>query len=102
MISERARKIMYESMERIHGKEVADTVMGHLPPVGWADVATKQDLDALRAATKQDLASLEARIEVLLHREMISQTKWFMGATIGAVIAVSGLPQVLGAVFTGG
>lgn len=81
---------MYESMEAVHGREVADTVMAHLPPVGWADVATKQDLVYMREV-------LKLHTESTMHREMIRQTKWFVGTTVGALIAVSGLPQVLGA-----
>jgi hypothetical protein len=33
----------------------AALLMEHLPPVGWAEVATKRDLDALAALTKRDL-----------------------------------------------
>ena len=40
------------------GPEPADTLMDYLPPVGWADVATKHDLDALSVATKRDLDAL--------------------------------------------
>lgn len=31
--------------------------MEHLPPVGWADVATKRDLEMLHLMTKSDLAT---------------------------------------------
>jgi len=51
------------------GKKPGDTLMEHLPPVGWGDVARKQDLDALEkridlrfAVTKQNLDELEKRI----------------------------------------
>ena len=32
--------------------------MEHLPPVGWADVATKRDIDQLAVATKRDIDQL--------------------------------------------
>jgi hypothetical protein len=45
-ISEEDRHQMYSKLEEVLGAQVANTVMEHLPPVGWADVATKRDLDA--------------------------------------------------------
>ena len=39
--------------------------MEHLPPIGWADVATKADIDNLRVATKADIENLRVTIENL-------------------------------------
>jgi hypothetical protein len=44
-IDERSRKSLYDKLEATLGSDSADTVMELLPPVGWADVATKQDLE---------------------------------------------------------
>jgi hypothetical protein len=46
-IDERTRHEMYSGLEEKLGASVADALMAHLPPVGWADVATKQDLEAV-------------------------------------------------------
>jgi hypothetical protein len=48
-IDERTRHEMYSGLEEKLGADVADALMAHLPPVGWADVATKQDIDRLEA-----------------------------------------------------
>ena len=54
-ISEEDRHHMYLKFEEVLGAQVAHTVMEHLPPVGWADVATKRDLDAQSVLMKRDL-----------------------------------------------
>lgn len=54
-ITERQRAELYRAVEEKMGEGPADTLMAMLPPVGWADVATKHDLDQLRVATKRDL-----------------------------------------------
>jgi hypothetical protein len=59
MIDERQRHELYRGVEELLGTERADTLMSLLPPVGWADVATKDDIRLVRA----DLRNLEERID---------------------------------------
>ena len=63
MIDERTRHELFLRLEEVLGAEEAATLMEHLPPVGWADVATKHDLESLRILMKQDLDALGMRIE---------------------------------------
>ncbi len=59
-VTEKQRHEFMKQIEETLGPEHAETLMELLPPVGWADVATKHDLDALGAATKRDLDALGA------------------------------------------
>ena len=48
-VDERGRLALADAAKRAFGDDAGITLMELLPPVGWADVATKQDLLALEA-----------------------------------------------------
>src|SRR6266571_9467225 len=64
-VDERRRLQLAEAAKRALGNDEAVTLMELLPPVGWGDVATKQDLQRLEVATKQDLQRLEIDMQRL-------------------------------------
>jgi hypothetical protein len=55
VLDERSRHALHTRLEEILGPDEAATLMEHLPPVGWADVATKRDLDHLEGKIQADL-----------------------------------------------
>jgi Pyruvate/2-oxoacid:ferredoxin oxidoreductase gamma subunit len=65
-------------MGQILSEEAADTLMELLPPVGWADVATKTDLQHLREELKADMRALQLTIEASLEKRIHEQTKWLI------------------------
>ena len=75
-------------MGQILSEEAADTLMELLPPVGWADVATKTDLQHLRDELKGDMLNLQLTIEVGVRELIHEQTKWLI-TTIIAMNAVT-------------
>ena len=68
MIDERTRHEMYLGLEEKLGTAVADAVMQHLPPVGWADVATKHDLAALEERLDLRFAVVDVRFDAFERR----------------------------------
>ena len=54
-VSEETRHTLYRRLEEVLGHEEATTLMELVPPVGWADVATKQDLDHLAEVIRLEL-----------------------------------------------
>ena len=57
-ITEASRFQLRTAIGQILSEEAADTLMELLPPVGWADVATKTDLQHLREELKAEIHSL--------------------------------------------
>lgn len=63
-------------------------MMTSLPPFGWSQVASKEDLVPL--ATRDDVRSLEGRLLVSIHKEFLTSTRWFVGILMIVVGAVVG------------
>lgn len=61
-ITEDRRHKLYSKLEEVIGTENASTAMEMLPPVGWADVATKADLEHLRVMIAKEMELLELRL----------------------------------------
>ena len=98
-ITEASRFQLRTAIGQILSEEAADTLMELLPPVGWADVATKTDLQhlreelkadilnlrnefksdihALRNEFKADIQALQLSFETTLEKRLHEQTKWF-------------------------
>lgn len=63
VVDERSRHQLYRRLEEVLGPEAATTLIEHLPPVGWADVATRHDLGALEQRIDLRLARIEERFD---------------------------------------
>jgi hypothetical protein len=81
-ISEASRFQLRTAIGQILDEEAADTLMELLPPVGWADVATKTDLQYLRDELKGDMHALQLTIEATLEKRLHEQTKWLITTMI--------------------
>ena len=60
-VDERGRLQLAEAAKRVFGDEVAITLMELLPPVGWADVATKHDLAHLETVMNMQFDAVDRR-----------------------------------------
>ena len=108
-ITDADRHRLYDALVATLGEQEAAILMEHLPPVGWADVATKTDLEHHRAATKADIDGLRAEMNsgfvatraamdaqaALLRAEMAtgfaSQLRWIIGTIIASYAVIAAL-----------
>lgn len=88
-ISEQSRHAMYVRLESALGQEAALILMEHLPPVGWADVATKRDLDHLHTQIQRDLAVATAELRSELYDRTTAQTRTLVFAVLGSSAAMA-------------
>ena len=93
-LDERARHELFLRLEQALGPDSAEALMELLPPVGWADVATKRDLDALEnkllAGFRGELLAqsnaINARIDA-----MNGQMKTLILVNVGTVVSIAAL-----------
>ncbi|HET9770722.1 MAG TPA: hypothetical protein VFS16_07525 [Acidimicrobiia bacterium] len=102
VLDERARHELFLRLEAALGAESAETLMEMLPPVGWADVATKRDLDALEERMDLRFEVTEQKLLAAFRGELLAtvgaqsnliaaQTRTLVLANIGTVLSVSAL-----------
>ncbi len=66
-VDDRTRLNLHRKLEAVLGAQEADTLMAHLPPVTWQDVATKDDLRVLSSDLRAEIAKSVDR-----------QTRWMV------------------------
>ncbi len=84
VVDERSRHEMYRKLEEVLGPDAATTLIEHLPPGGWASVATKHDLAALEermglrvARVDESIKTVSADLRATFEHELRSQTTIF-------------------------
>jgi len=86
-VDDRTRLNLHRKLDEVLGPDEADTLMAHLPPVTWQDVATKDDVRTLEAV-------LTARIDGAIAQAMERQIRWmvtFNTALVAVALAAARL-----------
>jgi hypothetical protein len=84
-VDERSRHRLYRKLESVLGPEEAGILMEHLPPSGFGNLATKQDLEGL-----------EERLEHRLTAKIEESARRLVMWTSGMVLATGGLAFAAG------
>jgi hypothetical protein len=66
--------------------------MNHVPPVGWAEVATKRDLDALAAELRSEMEALRFDLRGELKAPTTRMLLWL----VPTIVAGMGVASRLG------
>ena len=61
-ISQAKRTELHQELREKLTVDTADTLMEHLPPDGWSEVAMKSDLHTLGVAMQSDMSSIEVAL----------------------------------------
>jgi hypothetical protein len=85
---QRLRQSLHARLAELVGADETALLMNYLPPVGWADVATKRDLDVLRS----EMEALRSD----LRGELKAQTTRMLLWLVPTIIAGMGVAARLG------
>lgn len=89
-VDDQQRYQLHQRLESVLGTEEAATLMSHLPPVTWHNVATRDDLRVTTAELRGEMAELRTEMRVgfadvrtdlgqQIHDAMITQLRWSLG-----------------------
>ena len=95
-IDERSRHALFTKLEEVLGSEEATTLMEYLPPVGWAEVATKRDLDQVAEVMEGKIEATKQELLATFRVELNTQTRNMIFAMSASVVSVAGLAFAAG------
>jgi hypothetical protein len=84
-VTEYERHLIFQWLEEAMGPERAAIMMQLLPPVGWGDVATKADLQALRSELRADVREQHAATLRTMVVTMVASHATLVGLVFAAV-----------------
>ncbi len=97
-VTEYERHQLFTWFEEHMGAERAATMMSLVPPVGWAEIATKHDLAELEARLGSRIDGIESRFDSKLDRLraelMRTFVTWLLLSQAGVIAAVGVLLAV--------
>jgi hypothetical protein len=90
-VDEASRRRLFDRLEEVLGVDGAATMMDHLPPGGWSEVATRHDVDQLRT----EMQALRFELLSALHQEvagaLTSQTRMVIFTMAGTIALLGSL-----------
>jgi hypothetical protein len=89
---QRLRQSLHARLAELVGADETALLMNYLPPVGWADVATKRDVDMLASELRSEMAALRSE----LRGEFKAQTTRMLLWLVPTIIAGMGIAARLG------
>lgn len=106
------RLSMYQALQHVLGPTAADTLMIHLPPSGWGDVARRSEVNQKFADVDRRFADVDRRftaIEMRLERieaqlEGLASMKRYVigtGISLAGLICAFGIPLTIAALRQG-
>jgi hypothetical protein len=89
-VNERSRHQLHQRLREVLGPEAAGTLMAHLPPAGYSELATKSDLRQLeeRLELKMDAMRQELRGEIQQVRAHVDKTARTLTLSLVTVMAI--------------
>ena len=87
-ITESRRFVLHRTLRDQFGASVADTLMEHLPPTGWGDVARQGDIEQLRSDMEFHRVNLKNEINVLVTAKLNSHLRWVIGLSSAQFLAL--------------